>query len=494
MKKVVVCISFILLITFHETFPVFNQIYGLEDSHFKRIAISKFDSSFLYAASKNSLFKSKDNAESFQKIAVFKDEEIQHIFFDSYLSDVLFIVTTRHLYKFRDKLEKIYSSFDNQEIYTAVKHKGKIFIGTSGGIYYSAEDLLNWSKLKSLRENIIFWIESDFKNDRVLIASDKGVYILLANDTLNRVFVLRQEEGDDRAGLIPKIIKINVFNSNEIWLGTNRGLFVSKDSGINWKKLYITGLNNLEINSLEQTELQKNTLYLGSNKGFFEIDTIKKKSKEIFEGLNSSYIYWVRFTPRGEIYLATKKGLFKKYHFTSFQKKNTLIAILNKEPSIRDVHERVMRYNQVHPEKMEKWRKSLKYRGLFPKMDLDYDKTIYGTAGTSTYNGKSFVGPRDWGVSFSWDLGDLLWNDYEDDIDTRVRLNTQLRLDILDEINRVYFERLRLKKEINDADFEVEKFFEKELRLKELTAMLDGYTGGYFSDRLDQLNERVSEN
>ena len=493
MKKVVICISFVLLITFHKTFPIFNQINGLEDAQFKRIAVSRFDSSFLYAASNNSLFKSKDNAESFLKVAVFKGEEIQHIFFDLYLADVIYICTTRHLFKFKDKLETLYSAPDDQKIYTAVKNKGIIHIGTSQGIYSSAEDFLSWSKLKSLRENSIYWIEPDPQNDRVLIASDKGVYTLLANDNVERIFVLRQEKEEDRSRLISKIIKINVFNSNEIWLGTTKGLFVSKDSGINWKKLYISGISNLEINSLEQTELQKNTLYLGSNNGFYEIDIIKNKSKEIFEGLYSTNISWVTFNSLGEIYLATKKGLFKNHYFTSSYKNNTLEIILKKEPSIQDVQERVMRYNHVHPEKMEQWRNSLRYRGLFPKVDLNYAKTIYGTAGTSTYDGKSFVGPRDWGVSFSWNIGDLLWNSYEDDVDTRARLNTQLRLDILDEVNRVYFERLRLKKEIDDANFEPEKLFEKKMRLKELTSILDGYTGGYFSDRLKQLNEMVYE-
>jgi hypothetical protein len=144
-----------------------------------------------------------------------------------------------------------------------------------------------------------------------------------------------------------------------------------------------------------------------------------------------------------------------------------------------------MIYNGVDPKKIREWRNSLKYRALFPEVSLDYDKTIYGSS-----SGKFAVGPRDWGVSFSWDVGDLIWNTYEDDVDTRARLNTQLRIDILEEIIRVYYERLRLKREIVSGSLPEEELFKKQLRLAELTAILDGYTGGFFSARIKELNEQ----
>ena len=136
--------------------------------------------------------------------------------------------------------------------------------------------------------------------------------------------------------------------------------------------------------------------------------------------------------------------------------------------------------------KLAKWRNRLKYRALFPRISLGYDKTVNYDSGSDKY----FIGPYDWGVSLSWDVGDLIWNTYEDDVDTRARLNTQLRLDVIDEINRVYFERLRLKSEILGTSFKKDDLFKKELRLIELTAVIDGYTGGFFSQKKKELNER----
>jgi len=96
-----------------------------------------------------------------------------------------------------------------------------------------------------------------------------------------------------------------------------------------------------------------------------------------------------------------------------------------------------------------------------------------------------------WDISLEWDLADLIWNPSQaSSIDTRSKLNTQLRLDILDEINRVYFERIRLKRELSQDNLTEEDLFKKQLRLLELTAIIDGYTGGYLSKRIGERNAR----
>jgi hypothetical protein len=135
-------------------------------------------------------------------------------------------------------------------------------------------------------------------------------------------------------------------------------------------------------------------------------------------------------------------------------------------------------------------------------MDRDRDRTIskniWGiyssyTNGNETAPGRYYVGPDDetkydnnnWGVSLTWELGDLIFSDDQTNIDVRSRLMVELRDDILDEVTRLYFERLRVKMEIDNLSIEDrKKRFEKELRLQELSASLDALTGGYFSQRL----------
>ena len=66
-------------------------------------------------------------------------------------------------------------------------------------------------------------------------------------------------------------------------------------------------------------------------------------------------------------------------------------------------------------------------------------------------------------------------------IDSRSKLMVELREDILDQVTRLYFERRRLQLELrNDLSIEPPVKIEKQLRLAELTALIDSYTGGQF--------------
>ncbi|NQT90936.1 MAG: hypothetical protein HQ558_06755 [Candidatus Omnitrophica bacterium] len=61
----------------------------------------------------------------------------------------------------------------------------------------------------------------------------------------------------------------------------------------------------------------------------------------------------------------------------------------------------------------------------------------------------------------------------------------QLRNDILDEVDKLYFERRRLQIELAANPPKTEKQMAlKDLRLQELTADIDSLTGGYFSQNI----------
>ncbi len=484
MKKIILLLSFLLLIPFHNSFSLFRPVQGLESGNVKRVIISSFDPKVICVASNNSLYKSQDGGQKFEKLAVFKDEEVQHVFFDSSLAGTVYIVTSRHLYRLRERLEKLFSSSDDESVFTAAKHRGLLYIGTSQGLRFASEDGLIWGKIKSFSGFSIYFLEPS--GDNLYLATERGAYLLKNEKKVKRLFVMRKEEAVGEEGLSSQIIKADILNKGYLWLGTNQGLFISEDKGANWRKLYISGIDNLSVNCFTQTKLQANAIYLGTTKGFFMVDLRRNTSKQIFEGLHSSYVSWIEFTPEGRIYLATPKGLFENDYFSSVYSKNNLGVVLEGEPSVGEIQEAALFYNEVHPDKIKKWRTGLKYRGLCPSVNVDYDKTINYDSGADRY----YTGPYDWGVSFSWNVGDLLWNSYEDDVDTRARLNTQLRLDILDEINRVYFERVRLRRELASASLSEEDLFKKKLRLAELTAIIDGYTGGYFSKQTREMSAK----
>ncbi len=158
------------------------------------------------------------------------------------------------------------------------------------------------------------------------------------------------------------------------------------------------------------------------------------------------------------------------------------------EPSIEEIQEAAIEYAEVQPEKIASWRKKVAVKALLPELSVDYDKTIYGTAGSTSYDPTAFVGPYDWGVSLKWDLGDVVWNPSQTSIDVRSRLMVKLRNDIMEDVNKLYFKRRKIQLELLlDPPQNTNKRLEKELQIEELTGGIDGLTGGYLSWSLSRM-------
>ena len=278
------------------------------------------------------------------------------------------------------------------------------------------------------------------------IAADSGVYRYRPGGMPERLFISRGKTTGE--GIIPRQVKVDVMTPSMLWLCTSRGVYRSTDRGESWQKFHVEGADLFEARCLVQFPLDAHHFYLVSEAGLFKVNIPENKTTALYAGLPTANIHWADIDAEGKLYVACDQGLFHQENKTpqSAAQPLGLQALLAGEPSITQVQEAAMRYNSVHPDKTADWRKRIKYRALMPKLSVDYDKTIGSSFTSSGYYYAE--GPNDWGVSLTWDMGNLIWNSYEDDIDNRTKLTTQLRMDILDEINRLYFERLRLKHEI----------------------------------------------
>ncbi|MCK5180082.1 MAG: hypothetical protein KAR32_11170, partial [Candidatus Omnitrophica bacterium] len=170
------------------------------------------------------------------------------------------------------------------------------------------------------------------------------------------------------------------------------------------------------------------------------------------------------------------------------------------EPNINEVHQMAIDYAEVSHEKIKIWRRQARRKAWLPELDIGVDgdrdwsrsDSIWGSY---TSGGQQHVGPDDkthgedlgWDVSFSWDLADLVWSTDQTTIDSRSKMMVELREDILNEVTRLYFERRR-----NQIEFVVNSTtdwrlrVEKEMRIEELTALIDALTGGEFSRRITE--------
>jgi len=165
------------------------------------------------------------------------------------------------------------------------------------------------------------------------------------------------------------------------------------------------------------------------------------------------------------------------------------------------VQKAAIKYAEVDPEKITQWRKKAAKKAILPKLGIGLERnssdlwhwesgsTAIGQSGDDLLRrGRDNL---DWDVTLSWDLGELIWNADQTSIDVRSKLMVELRDDILDEVNKLYFERLRVKSELDNLPIEDrKKRFDKELKLEELTASLDSLTAGYYSEQLRLIMSR----
>lgn len=167
-----------------------------------------------------------------------------------------------------------------------------------------------------------------------------------------------------------------------------------------------------------------------------------------------------------------------------------LSRYLDGQPDIRALQRAAVEYADATAEKITAWRRKAAKKALLPHVNIGVSREVgdlwHWESGSTTKveddclrKGKAAVG---WSAGLTWELGDLVWSSDQTGIDARSRLNTELRGQIIDEVTRLYFERVKLAMELEDLALEDgKKRAEKGLRIAELTASLDGLTDGYFS-------------
>jgi len=383
-----------------------------------------------------------------------------------------------------------------------------IYAGTKSGLFTSKDKGRSWRKEPGkLANSRIFNIVYDSKEPKfIYVACVDGLFRSVDNGlSWERVYITHpvenglepEEENEDRdeeeRHSEIRYVAIDPQDTRNLYLATKRGVFWSKDRGSQWKLLSEYGLLSHDVQMLLFSE--QSQLYAGAKAGIF----VYKQDgwEELSFNLSCRYVNFLGLDKDANLYACTEKGLFKSSlndaHGFAEGTRSIISEYCQGEPKIEEVQKQAIRYAEVEPEKITNWRKQAARRAILPKVSMglarDNGDLWHWESGSSTKESDDILrrgrDSLDWDVTLSWDLSELIWNSDQTSIDTRSRLLVQLRDDLLDEVNKLYFERIRVKAELDSLQIEDrKKRFEKELRIKELTASLDGLTGGYFSSRI----------
>lgn len=167
-----------------------------------------------------------------------------------------------------------------------------------------------------------------------------------------------------------------------------------------------------------------------------------------------------------------------------------VLAVFDPEPSIQDVQQLAMLYTYTHRDQVEAWMQATKTGPALPQLSVkyrytdvfkqDFDYTDQGTAFDLT------DGEVDNGwyteVQVKWQLNELVMSSEKIRVISETQDVAKLRDKVLSDVTRLYFDRRRLQVDmlLNPSN-DMRTQLDHQLRLMELTAELDAYTGGAFS-------------
>ena len=470
----------------------------ISDLDFRAIALDPVYPGVIYAGSSRRLYRSIDEGKSWDSIfTVYGEGVLNFIAIDKKDSGVAYIPALNGLFKTLDGGDSWRSIFkgigaENSGVVSVAVHpfnSDMVYAGTGQGLFSSEDGGGSWHKSSSAPDSIT--VDSIVTNpafpDVLYIATSKGVFkttdlgkhwkrIFVTDDAMEEEIETGEEEGLREASCMA----ISPVEPNKAYLGTNRGVFASDDAGENWQKMSSSGLGSRHIVSIAVSKTTAGRIYAATTKGVFRFEPGQMAWRSLYKGIAVDKINMIALDEAEDyMWAAAEGGIFRiALGNNTTEYPNRSIQDLSEEPSIREIQEAAIKYAEVAPDKIRRWRTGAKLRALLPELSLDYDKTITYDSGSDAY----YIGPRDWGVSLKWDLADLIWNPYQKDIDVRSRLMVQLRDDVLDEVTHLYYERKRLQAELAEQPAEdATARMDKELRLQELTAGIDALTGGYYS-------------
>ncbi|MBM4392283.1 MAG: hypothetical protein FJ090_14275 [Deltaproteobacteria bacterium] len=198
-----------------------------------------------------------------------------------------------------------------------------------------------------------------------------------------------------------------------------------------------------------------------------------------------------------------------------FSSPEEVLASFKNEPSIGEVHAMALEYSKTDSRYVDAWLKASKAAAALPRIELAYgykngfdtdygyytpeeisdDVAEDGEVLTEDDASSQAYGPFETAqavdidhaaiVKARWELNKLVMSSDQIRMISEAQDIVKLRDKVLEDVTRLYFERRRLQVDLLlNSGGEMKKRVSDQLRLAELTAQLDAFTGGRFSRAL----------
>ena len=491
---------------------------NIEETEITNITLHPNHPATLFVSTPHNIYRSEDQGNNFKSILLFSgpERQVNQIYIPAATPDAVYVATDAGIYKnlagqLSWETALTQGSPENKYCLALLSGPGRLYAGTLAGLLVNDFGGPIWRHWQdALNRKPIFLIEQDtqysyFVTGHEVYRENKQTRQL---DKVFSTTASEQEaalvEGEEEATVLPKreisFFKVIPGKPSQAYLIIKSGIFLSNDQGAHWERIASDSLSLEEATSLillPGADGQQ-SLILGTTKGVFLFQN--NRWTPLYKGMETNQINALAFDGNNFLYAATDRGIFllqvqealalasaPQISLPQYQK---IAANLEQEPSIQNVHHWAIDYAEVHPNKIKGWRMAARNKAFLPTLSLDVDRdaTEYyhwdtGPNPDKLVKGLDFM---DWGVSVSWNLGELIWNNDQTSIDSRSKLMVELRESVLDQVTRLYFERKRLQAELLAAAVEPQFKVEKKMRLEELTALIDGFTGGEFSEQLNK--------
>jgi hypothetical protein len=398
---------------------------------------------------------------------------------------------------------------------------GIVMVGTGSGLFRSRDNGATWERVRcgGGRERIQAIAVSGLHPGVWYAASDTKVFLTEnSGDIWQEIFSASgyypkkdsagesgNEEGGavfpDGAGRIYSLV-VGKGSEEELYLYTGRGILYSADRGSTWvqaERFVEHGGTPCGLSALPDGSL---AVFRGDGLHILRKTDAVRRDGQVPEQMKCGYetvsvatealsgeLHSVYAGEGGSVYVGTAHGIYAGYLAGSGSGNNVSRSHsgTTEEPHIRHVQCAAVEYAEVELEKIKDWRRKASQKPWLPALNVSVDRNVtdlwHWESGSTVksgdddlHRGKDAI---EWGITMSWDLSDLIFSDDQTAIDVRSKLMVQLRDDIIDDVTKLYYERKRLLGEAGGSDRTGTG--NKQLRLSEVTALLDAMTGHRFN-------------